>query len=125
MLIYLACPYTHTDARIERLRAEIATRVAVAILLRGESVFSPLSHSMEICRASDGTVAGDYSRWQELSRRVLHVCDELHILKLPGWRESTGVEDECRQAIKRGIRREFLEAPTWALEELADRDSRL
>jgi len=116
MLIYLACPYTHADHRIERVRAEIATGVAMRVMGLGQAVFSPLSHSLEVCERG---AAGNWEAWRVVNRRVIAVCDELHVLQLPGWDKSEGVADEQEEAIRLEKRRVYLEAPTWALDMLA------
>lgn len=107
-LIYLASPYTSTEIGVKEQRAREVARVAGKLIEDGYNVFCPIAHSHFIADQSSMPAAsegcGDYSkdpvhrRWMEVDIAVLKYCDELWVLKLPGWDSSTGVQQEIDYA---------------------------
>jgi hypothetical protein len=101
MMIYLACPYTHKkDPEISKLRYELATKVAGWLMtpdcpLGRYVVISPLTHSHPISELSD-IPHFDWDFWRYQDFELIRRCDQFWILKLRGWRQSTGVTDETK-----------------------------
>ncbi len=62
----------------------------------GFLVFSPISHTHPIAEAGDLPKGWEF--WESYDRTFLEWCDRLHVLKLPGWRESIGVAAEIQIA---------------------------
>lgn len=92
-MIYLASPYSSIDARVREDRFRAAARHAAMLVKRGEHVFSPVVHSHPI--AIYGTdVPTHFAFWREFDRRMLAHCDFLRVLRLDGWDESLGVQQE-------------------------------
>lgn len=106
-LIYLACPYSHNDLAVRESRFDAANRVAAALMRRGEFVFSPLSHSHPMV---DYGLPGGWEFWQRFDRVMLGCCDEVRVLRLPGWEESVGVRAEIAYAKAQGMPVVFLDA---------------
>ena len=107
-MLYLACPYSHEDATVREMRFRVVTEVASYLFKHGLLVFSPISHSHPI--AYYGT-PGDWETWEAFDRRMIAACDEIGVLMLDGWEESTGVRAEIAIARELGkpvtyIRRE-------------------
>lgn len=98
LLIYLACPYTHSSVKVRTSRQVVADGVARRLLDWGNLVYSPLSHfgSLSMMR-----VDGDLARWHGL--RMLERCDVVMVLKLPGWAQSVGVHGEVVLAEELGL----------------------
>ena len=107
-LVYLACPYSHDDASVREMRFH-AANVAVGELMkvRGEIVFSPISHSHPIAKAVG--LPGDWQWWQQWDRAFLSVSSKLYVLMIPGWNTSTGVLAEIKIAQEMGLPIEYLD----------------
>jgi hypothetical protein len=99
-MIYLACPYTHENKKVEAVRAHAASLAAAELIRQGRIVFSPLSHGHAINLAADPPLSGSWDRWKEFDLKVLSVCDLLVILALEGWVESRGVRGEVALALE-------------------------
>ena len=90
--IYLGCPYTHEHIAIRIHRFKQVSKFAAGLMGEGHLVFSPISHSHQICIEADLPV--DYKYWEELDRSFLEWATCMVVLKLDGWEDSKGLEDE-------------------------------
>ena len=112
-MIYLASPYTyeHEDRErvdlIQRLRFETINRVAAILMLDGVRLFSPISHCHPIALVGDLPVSWAY--WEEYDREMLSICEGLIVLMLPGWQESTGVQNEIKISRELGIPVQYID----------------
>lgn len=98
--IYLACPYTHTDAGIMQQRQMVATTAANALLRQGKNVFSPISHGAAVGK----NLPVDFSFWGTSCLSFVECwATDVFVLMLPGWENSTGVRAEMQAAAERGI----------------------
>jgi hypothetical protein len=95
-LVYIAAPYSHIDNRIRRCRVRAATKYAGELIQKGYNVFSPLTHSVPIAEM----IGIDDGKWIARDLVFMKIIDELHILKLPGWVVSKGVQEEIKYAMK-------------------------
>ena len=100
-MIYLACPYSHANKKVEAVRANEASRAAAAFIRKGEAVFSPVSHGHAIHIAAD--VGGSFEAWKEVDLKILSVCSRVVVLMLGGWDDSRGVRREIAVAQELGI----------------------
>ena len=91
--IYLACPYSHPDPMVRQQRFDMVCQKAAELMEQGYCVFSPISHSHPISKYTTAD-ANNYSFCLKQDMAWLMVCDEFHILCLPGWEESIGVKIE-------------------------------
>jgi hypothetical protein len=96
--IYLAGPYSHQNMHVKAHRFNKLNIAAAKLMLDGFMVFSPISHTHPIALAGD--LPGGWEFWEEYDKTFIEWCDELHILKLAGWTESTGVQAEIEIAQK-------------------------
>jgi len=109
MQIYLACPYSHKDpkvkypfhweqikARILQARFNAVNQAAADLMARGHIVFSPISHSHPI--SVQCGLPGDWEFWRQFDESFIAWCDEVHVLQLPGWDRSSGVQAEMEIA---------------------------
>jgi len=98
-LIYLASPYMGTWYQRE-LRFLQCARVAGFLISQGNYVFSPITHTHPIARVCD--LPGGWDYWGGYDRRMIKSCDELMVLTIDGWAESTGVTAELKIAQELG-----------------------
>lgn len=107
-LIYLASPYTYKGddntvrEDVEHGRFLDACRCAAMMTRRGLYVFSPIVHSHPM--ATRYVLPTDFAFWCAHNRRWIDACDELAVLTINGWRESTGIAGELEYALSRGKR---------------------
>lgn len=111
-LTYLAAPYSHRDPAVVEARVIHIARAAAWLLENtGKNVFSPISHSHPLHVLAG--MKGDWTFWCKIDTDWLERSDDMVVITLPGWRESTGVTAE------RGIARE-LELPVTYLNMTAN-----
>lgn len=102
-LIYLASPYTHPDQETVYRRYRVACAAAAILMEEGHTVFSPIAHSHAIADFLPDAVRFDHDHWMRQDLAILALCDEMHVLPLPGWGQSRGVAAEIAFATERGI----------------------
>jgi hypothetical protein len=107
MLVYLASPYSHPDPAVKHERFVAACRAAGSLIQQGVHVFSPIAHTHPI--AIECVLPGGWEFWAEYDRLMIAACDELHVLTLDGWQESTGIKAESEIARTLGKRVLFME----------------
>lgn len=100
-LIYLAAPYSHKDKNIMIKRFWEINAVAARFMAAGLYVFSPISHTHPIAEA--GTLPRGWEFWEGYDRVMISRCNNLHVLMLDGWKESTGVTAEIEIAKEFGM----------------------
>lgn len=100
-VIYVACPFSHSDESVRNHRFDVANKYAARLMKLGHIVFSPLSHSVPISQYIGNPNDSDFYVRQDLY--WLQFCDEVHAIMLPGYYESLGVKRETDEAHKLGI----------------------
>lgn len=92
-LVYLACPYSHPSEKMKDIRFTQVTR-ACAWLMReyNWNVFSPITHSHPL-HAIAG-LRGDWTFWKKIDTEFIELSHTLVVFCIPGWRVSTGVQEE-------------------------------
>lgn len=91
-LIYLACPYQHKDKHIMWERFNAVTEAAGHLMAEGKVVFSPITHCHPIAERYE--LPRGWKFWEKFDKVYLGHSEEMIILPLPGWKESTGVTAE-------------------------------
>lgn len=90
--IYLASPYSHHNKEVREHRFDYAARVMALMSTWDDIViFSPICHSHPIALYNNQM---SFTFWERLDREFLKWADEMWVLPLPGWKESTGVNAE-------------------------------
>lgn len=102
---YLAVPYTHPDPAVRQERWLEASRAAAWLMGVGYPVISPISMGHPVCVMGAG---GDWAAWQRVCLAMLEAAQDMIILAVDGWRESTGIRAEATHARKLGM-------PMWRL----------
>lgn len=105
-LAYLACPYSHPDKAVREHRYRVATKTAGRLIKKGYTIFSPITHSHPIHEMSK--LPTDWEFWKKQDMDYLSCCSRLFVIKIRGWRESVGVQEEIRIAIKSKIPIEYI-----------------
>lgn len=110
-IIYLASPYSHPLPEVREARFRTVCRVAARLMSEGAIVFSPIAHSHPIAMA--GQLPTDWTFWDRYDRAMLEASAELWVLRLDGWKDSTGVVAEIDIATHLG-------KPIWYIDALPE-----
>lgn len=94
-LVYVSAPYTHSDSAVIEKRMQVVSEYQAFRAYQGILTVSPLEKHF-ILKYRD--LPGDYAFWGNLSKCMLRRCDKVHVLTMPGWEQSVGVQDEIRLA---------------------------
>ncbi len=93
--IFLACPYGHSDASIVEKRFGHSNSVASRIVRSGATVFSQVSMSHPINKEmGDLDKAAIGKLWGPVDAVFMEAMEELIVVDIDGWRESSGVARE-------------------------------
>lgn len=101
-VIYIACPYSSKHKGTRTRRTFIATAWANYLMQKPESpiVFSPLTHFHPIAEVGD--LPTEWCYWERQDLFFLEKCTTLHVLCLPSWIKSRGVQAEIAAAKRFG-----------------------
>ncbi|MFD9663136.1 DUF1937 family protein [Rhodococcus sp. NPDC059968] len=103
--IFLACPYSHTDPSVTHDRFIESNKVAATIIESGNAVFSQVSMSHPINLTFEGKDKTEIGAlWTPVDEVFMDMLDELIILDLPGWDQSSGIKREITFFETRGRR---------------------
>ena len=108
-IYYIAGPYSYNyraynktpDKSVQRFRFLKLTELAAKVMTDlNVLAFSPITHGHPIAENHDLPV--DYGFWQKHCEEFVGRCDAVLVLKLPGWKVSTGTQTEIMFALKQG-----------------------
>ena len=100
-MIYLAQPYSSPDPLIKHQRYIEAMKVTSAILISGQTIYSPIVHCHPM--ASYLIMPTDHNFWLYHDKEILKHCDSMAILFLDGWEQSRGLKEEIEFARENSI----------------------
>ncbi len=104
MKLYLCTPYSHEDPAVSQARFEQINRIAAELIMDGNVVYSPISHTHPIVMTgllsddADGTNVANWEFWEDQDKPFLDWCDQVWVYMADGWQESRGVSEEIRLA---------------------------
>lgn len=96
-MIYLASPYSHSDAAVRQMRYEKAARWAMCFIRQGIPAFAPIPFIHPNLPYLEG-VKTDAATWQEFNTGFLCHCSAMYVLMLDGWEHSLGLQQEIKLA---------------------------
>lgn len=115
---YLACPYSHPDREMKEMRHHLVNRMALELHKRGRLVYSPLTHNIPLIHLSGKS--NNWDDWEAFDKAMLARCDELLVLKIPGWDISQGVTAEMEFAKELNIPIEIIDPKNYFTLTLVD-----
>ena len=110
-IVYLACPYSHSDMAVRLQRFYASAHAAAELIRRGMFVYSPITmtHPIDLVLAEEGgSMGSDY--WCDFDEAFMAICSEMIILTIPGWQESGGIKRELEFFRAEGKPVRFLDA---------------
>lgn len=99
--IFVAGPYNTPDESVKEMRMNAIKDYCVAMFREGNSPISALL--MGLVYATHAELPTDTDMWRTFSETLLKGCDELHVLMVDGWDQSSGVRSEIEAATKLNI----------------------
>jgi len=106
-LSYLACPYMHENETVIEERFQLITKIAAHLITKGILVISPITHNHPINKS--GLIERCWETWKEFDTELIKRCDQMIVIKINGWKESTGVQAEIKIAEKLGKPIKYME----------------
>ena len=100
-MIFIACPYWHKSEEIRNSRRTAVIKYSSRLTKLGVLNYSPLTYT-ENKNAPEGY-------WIKHGLKLLEACDEIHVLCLDGWRESSGVAGEIKKGEHLGLKIRHIE----------------
>lgn len=73
-------------------RYQEAVRIAAELISHGYNVVSPIVHNHPLVK--HGRQNTGWSDWKKWDLKLLDACRVMFIVKMEGWKESTGVREE-------------------------------
>lgn len=111
-MIYLASPYTHERESVMDRRFRQVTAATAYYISEGFVIYSPILHFHPIAVRHE--LPRDFEFWRHVNEQILLRCDQMWVLKLPGWRESKGVQSEIKFALANNIPVKEVNAKQWS-----------
>lgn len=100
---FLACPYGHPDPKTVEMRFDTCNEVSAKIIVAGHAVFSQVSMSHPINAVFNSWERTDISElWAPVDEMFMSAMDELIVVDIEGWKQSSGVAREIKFFEDRG-----------------------
>ncbi len=99
--VFLAAPYTHDDPLVRAYRVSQVNACAAELMLAGALVFSPVSMTHPISHFTHEPVPHKF--WLRQTLSFIEWADTFAILRLQGWKVSSGLDEELRAARSKGL----------------------
>ncbi len=115
MLFYLSAPYSSTDDAVKEERMRLFYKYDAYLSRNGHFTLSPL---YKVETTKHGSMPDDWEYWKEYSYKLLSVCDEMIVMKMDGWEESTGVREEIEYCNEHGIDITYVEMSVGLLKDI-------
>lgn len=95
--IFICVPYSSEDQSVINERVRQVSEYFALLMARGDTPFSPVIQGHTIVSVID-EVSGLWNFWEDYCKRLIALSDEVHVLMLPGFKESIGVGGEILEA---------------------------
>lgn len=103
-MYFLACPYSHKDKNIVIKRFNECTKTAAKIFQSGRAVYSQITMSHPVNELIAQNDLGQHVDWAPIDKEFMDKCDEIIVLEMDGWKESSGVQREIDYFRNRGAK---------------------
>ena len=102
-MVYVAVPFWHENQEVRNYRRQKAIEYSEKLFNKNIPFYSPLLYSERFKekKASEGY-------WVKHGLRMVDVCDEMHVLCLDGWEESSGISGEVARAQLKGAEVKYI-----------------
>lgn len=101
-MIYISAPYTHKDISVIDNRMTRVTKYSAHLLLNGEHIICPLTMGHAFSYKKQMPNSQEF--WMKWCYALLSKCDVMHVLLIPGWEISDGVQKEIKYCEENNIK---------------------
>ncbi len=108
-IIYVASPYSSGDPEQIQNNYEMVTEFVAMLVSMGYIAISPITYGHTLLDYQD--MPKDYGFCKHFCIGLLKKSDAILVLKLPGWEDSVGVQDEMDFARKNHIEVYLIDSP--------------
>jgi hypothetical protein len=116
-LVYLASPYSYeskipfVSALVKYARYVRITRIGAKLTEeRDIALICPITQSHQLGKYMVDNDGG-FDRWRTVDLSYIAKCDQLIVVKMAGWEESIGVQEEIKYAKRKKIPIEYIDDP--------------
>lgn len=95
-MILVSSPYSSKNEAEKLHRFDVVCKYTAKLVSIGEIAFSPIVYGHTLLQYHD--MPSDWPFWKNFCEAFLVNCSEMHVLMLPGWKESSGVAAEIEYA---------------------------
>lgn len=96
--IYVAAPYSDDDINVVDQRVANIMQYVAQLFKQGNYAFSVVLHCHEMSKVHN--IPKTYDFWEGYCETMISHCDCVHVLMIPGYEQSTGVNGEIDLANK-------------------------
>lgn len=106
---YLATPYSKYKFGLMAAWIE-ACKAAAQCMKQGRAVYSPIAHGH--CISLHGEINPlSHDFWLKIDEPMMQAAAGMIVVKMPGWQESFGIEEEIKAFQRMGKPIEYMEWP--------------
>jgi hypothetical protein len=100
--IIVVGPYNNHDVELKMARVRTIGKYCGELFNQGHIPVSALLSGLAF--AEHAKLPTDTMTWSNFSKKYIKGCDEMHVLQLEGYLNSTGVQLEIAEAMELGIK---------------------
>jgi hypothetical protein len=108
-MILVLGPYSSSREWEKIFRFTVMSNYLAHCIHKGEFVMSVVVHFHQL--SQDGKLPSDYDFWERYIHNLIWICDSVRVIKLSGWQESYGLQQELTYMDANNIPYEFIEVP--------------
>lgn len=99
--LFVSCPYTDPQPEVVAQRVQLVEAYVAGMAKKGFVAYSPIAawHHM----LDNHELPSDYEFWKKHCRQMVGSARRVHVLCLPGWSSSAGVQDEIDAAVEQNV----------------------
>ena len=111
-MIYLCSVYSlNADKALMQRRYQYAAQRTAEFLKEGHTVFCPINHCHPIAEKFD--MPREWEFWEQHDLNYIDACDEVWVLQMPGFQDSTGITAEVDYALSKDKPLKFIECEDY------------
>lgn len=103
--VFISLPYSSTNHWTKEIRVAYAKKYFIKLLENGVCPVCPIVTGHQFTETGFNNTL---EFWDDYCLSELSTCDEIHILMIPGWKESEGIGIEIGEAKKLKLKVVFL-----------------
>jgi len=111
--IFISFPYAGITPEQTQKRVGIAKLYSMNLVTEGKAPYAPAIMGDTMLAEFKISMNIDYdpgfTAWELFCYSYLDICDEMHVLMLPGWEDSVGVKAEITRAERHDIEIKYIE----------------